>query len=140
MSSASGSIGTCRFRAQGDVLLDWTLSPSLRDDWVAPSTNFAGTSVTCYVNGQKSRQVQYENGKHHGEFIAFNSDGSKSFVQHYEHQVAEGTDTGYYPSGPKILLHCRLLRSGQGKTLRSSKARLTAGRRRRRGALSVPPL
>jgi hypothetical protein len=88
---------TCGFR--GSVLFERTLSSSLRYVWVAPSTNFTGTWVTYYVNGQRSHEIHYDDGKYHGEFVAYNPDGSKCYVQHYDHNVAEGADTGYYPSG-----------------------------------------
>lgn len=94
-----GWVLLCWFRNQGDVLFERTLSPSLRYVWVAPSTNFTGTWVTYYVNGQKSHEIQHDDGKYHGEFIAYNPDGSKCYVQHFDHHVAEGADTGYYASG-----------------------------------------
>lgn len=90
---------TCWFRNKGDVLLERTLSPSLRYVWVAPPTNFAGIWITYFVNGQKSHGIHYDNGKYHGEFIAYSPDGSKCYVQHYDHHVGEGADTGYFASG-----------------------------------------
>jgi len=89
----------CWFHNKGDVLFDRTISPSLRNVWIAPSTNFTGAWVTYYVNGQKSHEIHYADGKYHGEFIAYNPDGSKCYVQHYDHHGAEGADTGYYNSG-----------------------------------------
>ncbi|MCO5053975.1 MAG: hypothetical protein M9920_16990 [Verrucomicrobiae bacterium] len=90
---------TCWFRNKGDILFERTLSPSLRNVWVAPPTNFAGIWITYFVNGQKSHQIHYDDGKYHGEFIAYSPDGSKCYVQHYDHHVAEGADTGYFASG-----------------------------------------
>jgi hypothetical protein len=89
----------CRYRNKGDVLLERTLSPSLRHIWVAPPADYTGIWVTYYVNGQKSHEIHYDAGKYQGEFIAYNPDGSKCYVQHFDHQVAEGTDTGYFASG-----------------------------------------
>ena len=91
----------CWFRNQGDVLFERTLSPSIRNVWVAPSTNFAGIWITYFVNGQKIHEIHYDDGKYHGEFIAYSPDGSKCYVQHYDHHVAEGADTGYFASGRK---------------------------------------
>ena len=89
----------CWFRNQGDILIERTLSPSLRNAWVPPPTNFTGIWITYFVNGQKSHQIHYDNGKYHGELIAYIPDGSKCYVQHYNHHVAEGADTGYFASG-----------------------------------------
>jgi hypothetical protein len=89
----------CWFRNQGDVLFERTLSASLRYVWVAPPTNFTGIWITYFVNGQKSHEIRYDDGKYHGEFIAYSPDGSKCYVQHYDHHVAEGADTGYFASG-----------------------------------------
>lgn len=89
----------CWFRNQGDILFERTLSPSLRNVWVAPPTNFTGIWITYFVNGQKSHEIHYDAGKYHGEFTSFSPDGSKSVVQHHDHHVVVGEDTGYYPSG-----------------------------------------
>ena len=89
----------CGYRQKDDVLIERLLSMSLRYVWVAPTTNFTGTWVIYFVNGQKSREIHYENGKYHGEFIMYSPDGARSVIQHYDHRVAEGTDTGYYASG-----------------------------------------
>jgi len=89
----------CWFRDGSDVLLDRELNSSLRYVWVDPPANFSGMWVTYYVNGQKSHEIHYDQGKYNGEFIAYNPDGSKCYVQHYNHHVDEGDDTGYFSSG-----------------------------------------
>jgi hypothetical protein len=90
---------TCWFRNQGDVLFERMLSLDLRYVSVAPPTNFTGTWVTYFVNGQKSHEIHYDNGKRHGEFIAYYPEGSKCYIEHFNHHILEGEDTGYYPSG-----------------------------------------
>jgi antitoxin component YwqK of YwqJK toxin-antitoxin module len=55
--------------------------------------------VTYFVNGQKSHEIHYEDGKRNGDFIAYYPEGPKSFVLHFNHNILEGEDTGYYPSG-----------------------------------------
>jgi hypothetical protein len=87
------------FQGGNDVLLDRQLSPSLRYVWVNPPTNFSGTWITYYVNGQKSHEIHFDQGKYDGEFVAYNPDGSKCYVQHYNHQIGDGDDTGYFGSG-----------------------------------------
>lgn len=89
----------CHFRYTDDALLDRTLSASPLYVWVEPPTNFTGVWITYYVNGQKSHEVHYDNGKYQGEFIFYSPDGSKSTVQQFNHHLAEGANTEYYPSG-----------------------------------------
>jgi len=95
---------TCWFHNKSDyikdeILIDWDLSPNLRQVWVAPPTNFTGTWVTYYVNGQRSHEIHYAAGKYHGEFTAFNPEGKKSHVRHYDHHTIFGESVGYFPSG-----------------------------------------
>jgi hypothetical protein len=89
----------CWFRNQDGILLDRKLSSNFRYVWVAPSTNFSGIWITYFVDGQKSHEIHYEGGKYHGEVISYNPDGTKGVVQHYDHHIAEGADTGFFPSG-----------------------------------------
>ena len=89
----------CWFTQRDDALLDRKLSSSLRNVWIAPPADFTDIWITYFVNGQKSHEIHYDDGKYYGEFIAFNPDGSKCYVQHYDHQVCEGADTGYFASG-----------------------------------------
>jgi hypothetical protein len=93
----------CTFRNESRddpaTLLNFSLIERTRHLWVAPPGDFSGTWTTYFVNGQKSHQIQYKAGKYSGEFIAFHSDGSKSYVQHYGPQGSDGEDTGYFPSG-----------------------------------------
>jgi len=67
--------------------------------WVDPPQKFTGTWITYFINGQKSHEVNYKDGKYNGQFISFHADGSKAVVQHYIDNVAEGEDVGYSPSG-----------------------------------------
>ena len=67
--------------------------------WVAPSSGFTGVWITYFVNGRRSHQIHYKNGRYFGTFTTFRSDGSKAVVQHYGVEGVEGEDTGYFPSG-----------------------------------------
>jgi hypothetical protein len=89
----------CWFRNQAEGLTGRKLSPSLRNVWCAPPSNFTGLWIKYFVNGQKSHEIHFDAGKYDGEFIAYNPDGSRCYVQHYDHHVAEGADTGYFASG-----------------------------------------
>lgn len=89
----------CSFQNDGDILFDHKLIPSLRHIWVLPPEDFTGIWVVYFVNGQVGHRINYRNGRYFGEFIAYRSDGSKTFVQHYTAKGADGEDTGYYPSG-----------------------------------------
>jgi|GEM_PF-4433215 len=73
---------------------------SLQRHWVDPPANFSGRWTTYYVNGHKSHEISYRNGKYDGEHISFHSNGKPNVIQHYSADFgAHGTDTGYYPSG-----------------------------------------
>jgi hypothetical protein len=95
----------CTFRHEGNVgnevsiLIDRKLAPSVRRVRCDPPANFTGTWVVYFVNGQKSYQINCRDGRYFGEFIAYHPDGSKACVQHYVAHVADGDDTGYYPTG-----------------------------------------
>lgn len=89
----------CWFQNQGDKLIDSKLTLSLKYIWTNPPEGFTGKWITYFVNGQKSHEIKYKNGKYSGEFISYYSNGSKSVVQHYSDGKADGKDTGYYPSG-----------------------------------------
>lgn len=67
--------------------------------WVEPPPKFTGVWITYYVNGQKSHEINYKDGKYNGQFTSFYTGGSKSVIQHYVDNIAEGEDTGYFPSG-----------------------------------------
>ena len=85
----------------------------MRDVWVAPPTKFTGIWITYFVNGQKSREIQYQDGNCSGELTAYNPDGSKNWIQHYDRPIGEYEETGYFPSG-------RIRYQGQYKTNRES--------------------
>jgi hypothetical protein len=89
----------CWFRNDADVLLEASLVERMRDVWIAPPDGFSSTWITYFVNGRKAREVEYREGKYHGQFIAYHGSGGKSYVQHYRGHVAHGEDTGYFPSG-----------------------------------------
>jgi antitoxin component YwqK of YwqJK toxin-antitoxin module len=90
---------TCWFQNEGDILIERELSHALKHIWVNPPKGFTGKWITFFVNGQKSHEINYRNGKYFGELISYHSDGSRNFVQHYTEKGADGADTGYYPSG-----------------------------------------
>jgi hypothetical protein len=70
--------------------------------WVKPPANFTGTWVTWYVNGQKSHEIEYKNGKYHGTFITFYDNGQKCVQQHYRNGICSGSDSGWYSDGMKM--------------------------------------
>jgi antitoxin component YwqK of YwqJK toxin-antitoxin module len=70
--------------------------------YVEPSSDFTGTWVTWFVNGQKSHKIEYDNGKYHGNFVAFHDNGSKNVQQHYRDGVCHGKDIGWSRDGRKI--------------------------------------
>jgi len=83
-----------------DTLTAVALDEYQPDIWVAPPPNFSGVWTTYFLNGQRSREINYADGHYSGVFTAFHSDGSKAHVQHYGPSgIADGDDTGYFPSG-----------------------------------------
>jgi beta-lactamase regulating signal transducer with metallopeptidase domain len=75
------------------------LLEQLNGPWVDPPTDFTGTWVTYYVNGEKAQEIEYRNGKYHGRHRSYHSNGKLLVQQHYTDHVANGEDTGYYASG-----------------------------------------
>jgi hypothetical protein len=101
---------SCSFQRSGatQTVMEATLHERLRHIWVAPPPDFSGVWTVYFVNGQRSHEINYANGKYSGVFTSFRSDGSKSVVQHYGPRGADGEDTGYFPSG-------RIMYSGRYK-------------------------
>lgn len=89
----------CHFLCRSNTLIEIGLRESLRYIWVEPPPKFTGIWTTYYVNGRKSHEIHYKEGKYDGEFTSFRADGSKLVVQHYVAHIAEGDDTGFFPSG-----------------------------------------
>ena len=67
--------------------------------WVEPPTQFTGIWVTYYVNGRKSHEINYKNGKYNGDCVFFHPNGNKSYIQHYQENRIKGEEFGYFPSG-----------------------------------------
>lgn len=89
----------CWFLNEGNVLREATLEPRVQHVWVAPAGDFTGEWTVYFVNGQPSHVIEYYLGKYQGKFTANRPDGSKSVVQHYGPEGADGEDTGYHASG-----------------------------------------
>jgi len=69
--------------------------------YVERPKNYTGTWLTWYVNGQKGREFQYENGKSNGAQIPFYDNGQKSEEHHYKNQVRDGLYSGWHRDGKK---------------------------------------
>lgn len=67
--------------------------------WAEPPTQFTGLWTTYYVNGQKSYETHFENGKRDGEMTSYYDDGSKAVVTHFINGIQEGEEAGYFHSG-----------------------------------------
>ena len=89
----------CYFHNEGDILIDRTLTPSIRQVGIKPPESFTGQWVLYFINGTKSDEISMKDGHYFGEFIAYHSNGAKACVQYYTDHVADGTDTGYHRSG-----------------------------------------
>lgn len=89
----------CDYLNNGDILFDRSLIQSMRGVPAIPPKNFSGKWTVYFVNGNKSREISMKDGHYFGEFIAYRSNGTKAYVQHYTKTGADGEDTGYHPSG-----------------------------------------
>ncbi len=89
----------CYLFNEGDILIDRTLTHSIRQVGVKPPESFTGQWLLYFINGTKSHEISMKNGHYFGEFIAYHSNGAKAYVQHYTDHLADGTDTGYHRSG-----------------------------------------
>jgi len=87
------------FFNEGDRFRSGEIVEHVRHIWVAPPGNFTGTWVVYFANGQPSHVIEYRNGAYHGTFTSNHPNGTKSVVQHYGPEGADGEDTGYFPSG-----------------------------------------
>ena len=92
---------SCSFvrRDGGEFVLSAELGEQLWHIWVPPPAKFTGVWTVYFVNGKRSHEIHYADGRYFGEFTAFRSDGSKLYVQHYDSTGCNGEDTGYFPSG-----------------------------------------
>lgn len=79
-----------------------SLTRSVRAVWLPPPEDYSGVWTTWFVNGQKSNEIDYRNGRYDGTFTAFHDDGSRSYEQHYQAGVCDGPDTGWYRGGAKM--------------------------------------
>ena len=78
-------------------------APQLRKNelsiYVPPSSNYTGKWRTYFVNGQKSHEIDFKNGKYNGIFTSYYASGKKCYEQHYVDGVIDGTDEGWHQNG-----------------------------------------
>jgi hypothetical protein len=89
----------CDDRQSDHKIISSEIVDQIEYKWVEPPPKFSGVWITYYVNGQKSHEINYKDGKYNGRFTSFRADSSKAVIQHYADNIAEGEDTGYFPSG-----------------------------------------
>src|ERR1043165_744903 len=75
------------------------LFPQPLEIWMEPPPHFTGLWTMYRVNGQRSYEIRYKDGKRDGEMTSFYDGGSKAVVTHFIQGVQEGNETGYFPSG-----------------------------------------
>ena len=93
---------TLTFRNTDALVSTPALRESTRPVYVAAPKDFTGPWTTYFVNGQKSHDIHYKNGKYNGPFTTYHDDGAPSVQQHYTDHHANGPDTGRYKSGQKM--------------------------------------
>ena len=80
-------------------LLRTELTELIAHVWVAPAPDFTGVWTTYFVNGRRSHEIQFKDGRYFGTLKTYRADGSQSVVQHYGAEGVEGEETGFFPSG-----------------------------------------
>jgi len=78
------------------------LQNSAMDVWADPPEKYTGIWTTWFVNGQKSSQRSYRDGKYHGTLTVYHDNGNKSYEQHYEEGTCSGKDSGWNRDGTKM--------------------------------------
>jgi len=108
-----GGAGTGTYEAEQFRLDDWwllechfdhgflgcTLLPAPLEFWVEPPPHFTGLWTIYVVNGRKSYEIHYRDGKRDGEMTSFYDDGSKCVVTHFVDGIQDGDEMGYFRSG-----------------------------------------
>ena len=94
-------------RKSGDeattVIKIW-LEERLEEVWIKPPEAFTGIWTTYYINGERSHEIHYVDGRNFGSFTAFRPDGSKAYVSDHGRDGQAMEYTGYFPSGK---IECR---------------------------------
>jgi len=70
--------------------------------YVTPPPNYTGTWLAWYINGQKSHEIEFKDGKYDGVFTSFYDNDQKLYEQHYTKGVCDGADIGWYRDGKKM--------------------------------------
>jgi hypothetical protein len=89
----------CTFRKKGDILLRLDLVKQPSDVPVSPPAGFTGLWTTYYVNGQRSQEAQYVDGKRSGTSTSFRADGTILSVQNWAEGLLDGEMLGFSPVG-----------------------------------------
>ena len=71
----------------------------LRSVDVEPPARYSGVWTDYYVNGQKSDEGYYYDGKLDGNGVGFHSDGKTNLIHHWVNGVSDGEEICFYPSG-----------------------------------------
>jgi MORN repeat variant len=106
--AGSGTFEAVRFRLDDLWILECyfdhgfqgcKLFPQPCETWVEPPPGFTGIWATYRVNGQKSHEIHYKDGKRDGVMTSFYEAGSKAVVTHFVAGFQDGDEIGYFPSG-----------------------------------------
>ena len=90
-----------QYRNPDSVIKRPTLHRRAMSIWVKPPKEHTGTWVTWHVNGQKSHEIEYENGKYDGRFTSYHDNGREAVEQHYRSGICSGVATGWSRNGRK---------------------------------------
>lgn len=80
-------------------LAEARLVEQMNQAYVDPPSDYSGTWLTYWINGEVSYERNFQNGQLDGVTTGFYPDGRKSIVISYRYGVPDGDDIGFYPSG-----------------------------------------
>jgi hypothetical protein len=90
----------CKFKEDGQKLIERTLTPQMRHVSVNPPADFTGIWTLYYVNGQRCTETHYADGHRSGTYTTYYDDGTICGVQNYNDQgVIHGDQLAFFPSG-----------------------------------------
>lgn len=87
------------YSSESKKVFTFELSSALYAVVVTPPDNYSGKWVEYYVNGQKSEESNYKNGRWEGEVVSYHSNGKFALVKYFIMGENNGEERGYYPSG-----------------------------------------
>jgi len=88
-----------RFETPSGVVISSEIQEELEYIWVYPPKGYSGKWVVYFVNGFKSHEINYKDGKYLGQFLNYYPNGQLAYRQLYSQAGIEGEEVGFFQSG-----------------------------------------